>query len=62
LETDPDNQDVEPDDDDIREDEDLDEHTDEPAEGAGYVGPPEDIEGDPAYDPDDPELRRIKGG
>ena len=28
----------------------------------GNVGPPEDLENDPAYDPDDPELKRMKGG
>ena len=26
------------------------------------VGPPEDIENDPAYNPDDEELKGIKGG
>ena len=26
------------------------------------AGPPDDIENDPAYDPDDPELKGIKGG
>lgn len=28
----------------------------------GGAGPPDDIENDPAYDPDDPELKGIKGG
>lgn len=37
----------------------------EPADEArpeGNVGPPEDLESDPAYNPDDPELKRMKGG
>ena len=32
------------------------------AQPDGNVGPPEDLENDPAYDPDDPELKRMKGG
>lgn len=31
-------------------------------EGDGNVGPPEDIEDDPAYDPEDENLKGIKGG
>jgi hypothetical protein len=31
-------------------------------EGGGEAGPPEDIENDPAYDPDDENLKGIKGG
>jgi hypothetical protein len=30
-------------------------------EGAG-AGPTDDIQNDPAYNPDDPELKGIKGG
>ena len=33
-----------------------------PQEGGGEAGPPEDIENDPAYDPDDENLKGIKGG
>ncbi len=42
-----------------------DQQPDEPEDEArpdGNVGPPEDLEDDPAYDPDDPELKRKKGG
>jgi hypothetical protein len=38
---------------------------DEPAgetEGDGNAGPAEDIQNDPAYNPEDPELKGIKGG
>jgi hypothetical protein len=31
-------------------------------EGDGNVGPPEDIENDPAYDPDEEGLKDLKGG
>jgi hypothetical protein len=30
--------------------------------GGAEAGPPEDIETDPAYDPDDENLKGIKGG
>lgn len=30
--------------------------------GSGSAGPAEDIERDPAYDPDDEELKGMKGG
>jgi hypothetical protein len=36
--------------------------TDEGGDNEGGAGPPDDIENDPAYDPDDPELKGIKGG
>ncbi len=37
---------------------------DEPAadRGEGSAGPAEDLEQDPAYDPDDENLKGIKGG
>jgi hypothetical protein len=31
-------------------------------EDEANAGPPEDIENDPAYDPDDPGLKGLKGG
>jgi hypothetical protein len=31
-------------------------------EGDANVGPPEDIEDDPAYEPDDEGLKDLKGG
>ena len=34
----------------------------EGGEGDGNVGPAEDIENDPAHDPDDPGLKGLKGG
>jgi hypothetical protein len=48
-------------------DTDRDDQTDEGEDaqgtkGGGEAGPPEDIEKDPAYNPDDPELKGIKGG
>ena len=45
-----------------------DQETDQPAEdeapreAGGEAGPLEDIENDPAYDPDDENLKGIKGG
>ena len=33
-----------------------------PASSGAEADPPEDLESDPAYSPDDPELRRVKGG
>ncbi len=34
----------------------------EPPQREGQAGPAEDLETDPAYSPDDPQLKRIKGG
>jgi hypothetical protein len=39
-----------------------DETEETPVEDGEGAGPPEDIENDPAYDPDDPNLKGIKGG
>jgi hypothetical protein len=45
------------------EDRESDEAEDESQQqGGGEAGPPEDIENDPAYDPDDENLKGIKGG
>ena len=46
---------------------DRDDQTDEGqdaqgTEHSGEAGPPEDIENDPAYSPEDPALKGIKGG
>lgn len=32
------------------------------ADGPAEHGPPDDIEADPAYNPQDPDLKRRKGG
>lgn len=46
---------------------DEDEHEDlaseeERPEPDGNAGPAEDLETDPAYSPEDPDLKKIKGG
>jgi len=43
---------------------DLDETTDDSTEGdeSAEAGPPEDIETDPAYSPEDEGMKGIKGG
>ena len=50
-------------DDDKNRDDETDEGQDaQGTEGGGEVGPPEDIEKDPAYNPEDENLKGIKGG